>query len=291
MIKVFFFLLSGVFFLSSIGGCKNTGTRSPVVAQVDNEAITLMDIDDALASMPRPYRDEFTGEHGKMDLLRNLIDQKLLAKEAIKIGLDRQANVLNELKKVNNPTRMVREQVLADAYLQKRLSELSEVTEGAMKDYYLKQQNEFVIPERIKIKRIVFNSREQAEAAHQGLQKGETFEKFMENNAGFRREITTLWMQKRDKNSEMEGMAFKLQTGAVSPVVTLPAGYCLLRIEEKVPSKVMSFEEVKEGIKAKFQMLQRTTFMDNLKKELRAHVHVAINEDILKSYQWKENIP
>ncbi len=270
---------------------KDIDQTSNIIARIGKETITTEDLDHAIEAIPGPYRYEYKSEQAVRDLLQNMIDWKLMAKEAVKIGLDREADIQVQLRKVGDFSENKREQVLADAYIQNRLVQQDKIVDEEISDYYLSHQEEFKIPERVRIKRIFFSTESDAKMGQEKLEKGMSFEELMEQNRNLRKKVATLWLHRRDGNSEMEKMAFNLSRGEVSNIFMTKAGYCLLRIEEKAPPVFRSFKEVKEGIRAKLKSQKRRDLVDHIKRDLRKNITITINQPLLKTYQIKDKSP
>ncbi len=286
-----------IFFLASVPlliihcGTEDENLAGNIIAKIGEETITIKNLDMVIESIPTPYRYEYKSEQALHDLVHSMIDWKLMAKEAIKTGLDQEANVKAQLEKMGDRSKIKSEQLLFNAYTKKRQSQLEKITDAEIKDYYHKHQEEFKIPERVRVERIFFKAREEAKAALEEMKKGMSFEELMEQNPNFRRKINSLWLHRRGGKSEMERIAFNLQKEEVSNIFETKKGYCLLRVEEKVPSTLKTLEETKGGIRAKLNNQKRKDLVDQIKKDLRKKTKITINQPLLKAYQLKENHP
>jgi len=267
---------------------KNANQKNNVIAKIGDETITTEDLDRAIEAIPTPYRYEYTSEQSVNDLLQNMIDWKLMAQEAVKMGLDREAEVKARLEETTKgkPASQV-DQLLASAYINMRQKELGEIPETDMRNYYKTHQDEFIIPERVKIERVIYKSEKNATAAREAMKEGIGFEEFMEQNQTFRRKVTTLWLRKSGKDSVMENVAFNLSEGEVSDVFETKTGYCLLRVAEKAPSTMRSFNEVQAGIKAKLEVQKQKELLDKLKQDLRKNVPITVNQPVITAYLSK----
>ena len=96
---------------------KDTNHTSTVVAKIGEETITTEDVDRAIGAIPTPYRYEYTSEQAVHDLLQNMIDWKLMAKEAVKLGLDRKPEVKGPLETMKGKPASQADQLLASAYI------------------------------------------------------------------------------------------------------------------------------------------------------------------------------
>jgi hypothetical protein len=286
-----------LFFLTTlppvIVQCNGTDINhtSTVVAKIGEESITTEDLDRAIEAIPTPYRYEYTSEQAVHDLLENMIDWKLMAQEAIKMGLDREVEIKAQLETMKGKPASQVDQLLASAYINRKQKELGEIPETDMRNYYDTHQEEYIIPERVKIERVIYKSDKNATAARETMKQAMSFEEFMEHNPTFRRKVTTLWLGKSGKDSVMETVAFNLSEGEVSDVFETKTGYCLLRVVEKAPSTLRSFNEVQAGIKAKLETQKQKELLGRIKQDLRKNVSITINQAVLKAYLLKEQEP
>ena len=282
-----------LFFLTTlppvIVQCNGTDINhtSTVVAKIGEESITTEDLDRAIEAIPTPYRYEYTSEQAVHDLLENMIDWKLMAQEAIKMGLDREVEIKAQLETMKGKPASQVDQLLASAYINRKQKELGEIPETDMRNYYDTHQEEYIIPERVKIERVIYKSDKNATAAREAMKEGIGFEEFMEHNPNFRQKVTTLWLGKSGKDSVMETIAFNLSVGEVSDVFETKTGYCLLRVVEKAPSTFRSYQEVQAGIKAKLETQKQRELLDQLKRNLRKKVSITVNQPVIKAYLLK----
>jgi hypothetical protein len=282
-----------LFFLTTlppvIVQCNGTDINhtSTVVAKIGEESITTEDLDRAIEAIPTPYRYEYTSEQAVHDLLENMIDWKLMAQEAIKMGLDREVEIKAQLETMKGKPASQVDQLLASAYINRKQKELGEIPETDMRNYYDTHQEEYIIPERVKIERVIYKSDKNATAARETMKQAMSFEEFMEHNPTFRRKVTTLWLGKSGKDSVMETVAFNLSEGEVSDVFETKTGYCLLRVVEKAPSTFRSYQEVQTGIKARLEVQKQKELLGRIKQDLRKKVSITVNQPVIKAYLLK----
>ena len=210
-----------------------------------------------------------------------------MSKEAVKAGLDKGEDIKAKLTKEANGS-VVNEQVLSSAYLQYRIKQMNPVTDAEAEQYYLRYRNEFTVPERVNVKRIIFDSKEKAQEAQAAFKKGMSFEEFKQQNQDVRIKVDTLWLQHTETGSEMERTAFSLKEGELSDVLAAQKSYYILRIEEKSPGRTQSFDEVKKALSARLQQEREGELVEKIRKYLRAGLNININDIILKNYQCKE---
>jgi peptidyl-prolyl cis-trans isomerase C len=265
-----------------------------IIAKVGNKSITLKDLDDFLRMIPKSQRIYYHSEVGKRDMLENMIDWKLLSKEAIKMGLDKDPGVLVKLNRPENQLQILREATLAGEFIQRNLNNLTDPKEDEVKNYYNHHQEEFRQPEQVRLRRIFVRSEKEAQEIFLELKKGESFEKISKEKSkeGAAKKGGDLgWFSIGKMDKTMEKIALTLKPGEFSKIVKSPTGYYLIQVVEKKPSFMKSFEEAKDRIKTSLKNRHQQEMMEKLKADLRSKVKISINESMLKGYEWKEESP
>lgn len=263
------------------------GQPAGIVATIGSAALTTEDLTRALNTMTQAQQFEYLTDDGKRVLINMLIDWKLLSQEAVKAGMENDDAVKAALKNTSG-TPNEREEVLGSAYLHQRIKQLPPVTDEQTKNYYLSHPEEFAQPARIRVQRILFDSKEQAQQALAAIKQGATFEQYKQTHPQSKIKVDTLWLQQRENASEMESAAFRLTGSELSDILQVSAGWCLVRVEERVLARNQTLEEVREIIRARLQSKQDRELMENIRKDLRKGMNITINQSVLESYQCKE---
>jgi hypothetical protein len=286
---IWYALVLSTFLFDSCAKKQDEGARdaADVVAVIGTECITTADLTKVLRSSPPSNQVEYLTGEGKRTLVEMMIDWHLMSREAVKAGLNRREDIQTRLA-TDADSSVINKQVLSNAYLQYRLQQMDPVTDEAAEQYFTSHKNEFFMPERVKVKRIIFDDREKAQEALSAFGKGLSFEEFKQHNAGIRTKIDTIWLQRTEAGSEMERTAFSLQEGAISDIGAAQKGYYILRIEEKSPCRTQSFSEIKETLRSRLQHEREQQLLEKIRKELRGKISITIYEGVLDSYQCKE---
>ena len=199
-----------------------------------------------------------------------------MAKEAIRIGLDKKPDIQAKLNDRKNHSETRREQILASYYLRHRLDQMKEINDKEIENYYLTHKDEFNLPERAKVRRVFFSSEKEALLAQSKLKKGITFENISEQ-----RKSDSLWLYRKDSHSKLEQIAFILSQGEVSDIFETKTGYCLLKVEDKEPPTIRSLEASREAIKVKLKGKQRRDLLNQIKQGLRKNITITINHSAI----------
>jgi parvulin-like peptidyl-prolyl isomerase len=240
----------------------------------------------------------------KKSILGELIDRKLLLKEAAQQGIQVEPEELAlELRKYkSNYTELSFQKMLADKgftpeewadlkkenlliqkYLQSAMGN-AEISQEEMQKYYQEHPGEFEIPESVHVRQIVTNTKDKAEAILRRLTQGENFAKLasdlslspdreMGGDLGFIRRGTF--------PREFE-ICFSMRPGEISPIIPSLYGFHIFKILEKAPPRILEFAEVEVRIRDILQGRRREEFVRKQIESLRAKVVVEINERVLE---------
>jgi peptidyl-prolyl cis-trans isomerase C len=301
---VLLILIAGVFV-----GC---GSPKPtdVVARVSGEPIFVEDLIQAIYREgekfgPEVLKDKKRFQQIKNQLLEDLIQKKILVKEALAQGVlvseeelegeikkyksrytERDFQEILETRKINYPAwREVKRQNLIIAhFLTEKLFKNLEVPEEKIREYYDQHLEEFTNPESVHARQIVTDTKEKAEAILKRLKEGENFAKL-----ALELSISPDRMQGGDLGFIPRGsfpkefdICFELKEGELSPVVSGLYGFHIFKVIEKRPEKRLSFEEARDQIKNWLMERAREDALQTYYTELRKKYPVEVKSWILK---------
>ncbi len=83
-------------------GASGCAEKSPTLASVRGEAITIKEFEEQLNNLPSAYRSMFNTPEQKEELLDRMITEKLIIQEAIKTGIHRKKEIQERLKWIRN---------------------------------------------------------------------------------------------------------------------------------------------------------------------------------------------
>jgi len=117
-------------FLAS--GC---ASKSPVLAKVRGESITLKEFEDQLAKVPPVYRAMLVTPEQKEKFLDQMITEKLLIQEAIKEGIHRKKELQENLRWIKN-------QMLIEELIKTKIYNKIEISDEEVEKFYHAHQQE-----------------------------------------------------------------------------------------------------------------------------------------------------
>ncbi|MBW2523380.1 MAG: peptidyl-prolyl cis-trans isomerase [Deltaproteobacteria bacterium] len=139
-----------------IPGGLTPAQAAQVVARVGDRAITLGDFAATLERMNQYDRLRYQTKEQRRQLLDEMIDNELLAQEAVRQGLNDRDQVQQAIRQI------LRDAILARA--RRGLPSANEIPQAEVRKYYEENEETFREPERRRVSAIVLDDREAAEA-------------------------------------------------------------------------------------------------------------------------------
>lgn len=257
--------------------------RDTPLAKIDGVVITLGELEERINRQSPYVRGRYTSLEQKKEFLDNLIRFEVLAKEAARRGLERDADVVRTMKQV-----MI--QKLINQEFDDKITPDS-ITEEELRAYYDANQEEYVRPEEVRASAIVFDNRAQAERilAEARGEAGKT-------NKGFRDLVAKY---SSDDDTKLRGgdlryftvddpelpaavvkAAFALpQVGDISEVVDGQDGkFYVLKQTNRRKGSTRSFEDAKPAIRNTLFREKRSRAQSAFVEGLRAKAKIEIDE-------------
>jgi len=234
-------------------GCKvKGGEKDEVLARIGGQIVTEKDLDDFIKTLPSDQQDKYNNEEGKKVLLEALINQKILEMAAKEIGMNNDPLVKQRME-------YAAMRVLIMEYYNKYINENLWIPEKQLKDYYSNHKEDFVAPEKVKIKCIVKKDKDAAQSVYDRLMKGEKFDVLANNeseDASTRSlggllpefDITGNGATGLAKDTKIQKKAFEMAVGELSEPFQTDYGYVVMMVQEKTPAQQKPFDQVRAEI-------------------------------------------
>jgi len=247
------------------------------VATVGQQNIGLSELKDYLIAArkrgrPTDILHTMTLE-GKEKVLRQIIDQKLLALEAETIGLKSDPVVKRALERVI-------EALLAE-YLWKQEQAKINLSDEGLRGFYTDNPNLFRTTGRVKARHINTRTRQDAEQALAEIKKGQSFRDTAEkyNIDKSRSDGGSLgWVTKGIMVQPFDSVLFSLKEGEISDIIHTSFGYHIIKAEKIDQGTVKPFETVREDVRK--MIIAR--HMADYKTRLELKYPVYINRKLLE---------
>ncbi len=264
-----------------------------IAAQVNHDVITTDEVKRRLDALEEAQRPKTAEE--RTQFLDQLVREELAVQDATARGLERNSDVKNRLSDF-------RRFVLLEA-LTKQLSESVTVENKEVEDYYKQYQAGFKDPERIKVRQIVTNTLEEAEAIRSRLVQGDDFASLARDRSigpgkerggdigwymrAVDKQLVTLTGQSNDAQAffpQLESVAFTLEIGQASQPVKGPdSHYYLVRLDERQPAKQKTVTEVWSQIHDGLLAQKRQKAVEDLLAKLRQQGTVVVHPERIES--------
>lgn len=251
-----------------------------ILATIDNEVITLEEFNRELDKIPTNMKMLVASESGKKNYLERFIVKKLLLKEAGKEKIEKQKDFEERLSDL-------REQLIIESLLKKKIAVESAQTNEDLKQYYEKNKERFKREREINTRHILLKTEEEAKQVLTRLANGENFVELarqysIDPNAkstggeiGFHPKGSLL--------PEYEAEAFKLnKIGQVSGIVKTQFGYHIIRLEGVRPPSYVPFDEVKDFIRQQISQEKQKEILEKYIEDLKKSAKITINDALLK---------
>jgi peptidyl-prolyl cis-trans isomerase C len=259
-------------------------------------SLTVEEVNRQLSSLPPMVRMRLQTPAARKDYVEGLVRVELLAREAVRQGLQNEPDVQETVKKA-----------LAQKALQHALEKNApQPSEEEVKAWYDSHPADYQRPESIQLQDL-FLAADAKDAAkrktraaeaeklrakaralkpddEQGfatLVRASSDDALTKNIGGDLRPMTLPELEAR-YGTEIGAPAKALQaTGDISPVVATGKGFHVLRLKARTPARVLSLDEVKPQIRNRLYSERRTAASDELMKRLKSESGFTLDEAAL----------
>jgi len=188
-------LIAAVLFWTGLTGCKGQssgqgqghqassakGAEGAVVAKVGDVVITLEEFEKQIAQQNPLVRSRYKSPDHKRKLLESLVEREAMVQEARRLGLDKDQDVVQGLKKI-----LARHLVNVE-FNQKRVKEIT-ISDEEIDRYYQENQDRYHAPEKVRVHQIFFaGAQSNAKALAQARKKAQDILKQLKANPKDRR--------------------------------------------------------------------------------------------------------
>jgi peptidyl-prolyl cis-trans isomerase C len=280
----------------SLAACKPAKIKSTqdnselgqVVAKVDDNVITVGDVQERINKQAPFIRSRYTTIEKKKEFLDNLIRFEVMAAEAQKRGYDKDPEVIRVMK-----------QQMISKFLQKDFEsklKVEDVPDAEVEKYYASHPEEFNRKDEVRVSQILLKDKAKADkvaAEVRALPKGPTADqkpfrdlvtKYSEDEDSKQRAGDLTFF---DKDSvaypkPLVDAAFKLaEVGDVAGPIKSDKGFHIIKLTQKKPGFTRPLAEVKRQIQQRLFRDLRTKSMEAFIADLRKKSKIDIHEDML----------
>jgi peptidyl-prolyl cis-trans isomerase C len=290
-----------------------------VVARVNGVAISALQLDVAVSqqiatstyhgTVPDEKRFEFQEQALQGLIVRELQYQdavsrgfrpdKKLAKtriEAVKNKFNSRKeykNALSEAGLTEDDIRSgVEKNLVVEDAIKKTVVEPARWNEAELKAYYDANTEKFKQPESVKLRIISIAAQKKAAEALTLIRSGEAFgtvaAKMSEDN--YRATGGDIGYVHRGRiYPELESEAFRIKPGEISGLIRAEGMWFIIKVEQKKPEQLVSFEETKDRLKKELEARRSAELLEKWNQELRAKAKIEILLDNEKTKDVHRN--
>ena len=270
------FLLTGTSGFASDKDLPVAGGKK-TVATINGEPITLEEFNQGLSMLSEGTQgDERVPKEKRSELLKRLINTRLVIQEARRMGLDE----IPELKKRIEVFSRV---TLREALMERQAKNIKP-DEKEVERVYKESVKEW------RIQSILFEKEEDAKkmekAIREGGDFGETLKKFVADRKG-KGDGGAKYLKGKDLLPEISKAVSKMEVGSISPILRIQSGFVILKI-----GGVRFPEDPEARAKARQEVLRKTqgVALGKYEKQLRVK-YVKVNQEVLKGLDFESKEP
>jgi peptidyl-prolyl cis-trans isomerase C len=230
-----------------------------VLATVGRYKITREDLDRRVAQLPENTRTYFASPEHRVELLKFLVEEKLIVLAAEAQGLDREPELAARLEDA-------RSDAMSRYYSEKVLLPRAQPDSTDFARYYQEHPEEFRVAERVAGRQIVVATADEAQALRRRLLRGAKFD-----SVRFEQELPkSIDEQTRNlrgalgyvsRGAPVRGLGgpddafveavMKVPVGELSEPIKTSRGFHLVRVEAHEPERVRELDSVRESLARK----------------------------------------
>lgn len=277
--KIFNLLWRGFLLFFVVGtifsGCASISNRTNIIAVVEDEPITIGDLEYALQI---EHRREDLSSARKLDIskyVEKLIEEKLLIHEAMRMGMENSPDIQAKIEAY-----ILRESV--NKLYNEEIIKKVVVTDDEVKEYYKSKYELFTLIT------IGLDSEKEAldvlKKIESGTDLGEIVLKQSSNlsHKGNGEVIVT-----RSSLGFLENIVVDMKPGETSGIIKEKQKYYLVKFMKRQEASSEEFEKVREGLERRISSMKTELRSNEYLKELREKSGVKINRDALDSINFK----
>lgn len=256
-------------------GCKR---EEKIVARADGIVVT-----------EKELREELWREYGSITL-EKLVQRKLIEREARKRNISvTPAESSQALRQQGLPDNAEnRQRVKTELLLEKLTNAMVEVSEVEARQFYEQNKALYEQPERVRLRDITLESRENAEAIWKALQfrKGDNFSElarhFSINPTTRTRGGDMGIIPVADLHPKLRDVVKRLKVGEFSRPVNVDGEWVIVKLEARFPAEQKTFEQVKEQVFTQLRRQKAWQLRMELPSKLWREANVQIFDPSLK---------
>jgi peptidyl-prolyl cis-trans isomerase C len=249
-----------------------------VLAKIGSDNVTLADLEARLEGMPPFMREQLSNEDGRERLLKAIVEEEIIYREAIAIGLNKTDRFTSEIEKRKRD-------VLVRLFYEDVIEAASGPSDSAVAAYYETNPEEFTVPASARARHILVETEREALSIRKELEGGADFgEMAMAHSLdALTKERDGVIHGEIRRGAPIKGLGdlpelvevcLQLEENQLSQPVKTEKGYHIVLLQEKSPERIKSFDEVRSDIVTRLSYDNRTGVRDSILGDLKSKYRV-----------------
>ncbi|MGQ9677892.1 MAG: peptidyl-prolyl cis-trans isomerase [bacterium] len=251
------------------------------VAYVNGYPITRIELDERISRNPTQYE---TFDQ-KLALLDTMVNNRLLYEAAVAAKVENNPQATNTLIDTRN-------RAMFQIWYERYVTRPAEPTEKELKAVYKKNRSKYIIPEKVHAYQLVVTSKPLADSLHAFLTtdatKWDSVVKLHSITLDRENSGDLGFFAPGTRPTEIEQIAFQLKPGEISKPRAIRDTYYIIRVSQREPRKVKTFEEVKNQIAVELRQDRTTRIYEQ--EIARLKKNATIIQDTLAIEQNRETL-
>jgi parvulin-like peptidyl-prolyl isomerase len=175
-------------------------------------------------------------------------------------------------------TELVRERLMVGKFAESLVSD-EDITEDDVKEYYKDSPTPFLAPERVNVRFIQTQMKEEADALIEQLKKGQPFDKLADSLQG-KSGITVSsysWAKPTFFSPDIADALKEIEVGSHGGPLESGSGYFIFRVKEREHERAKTLEEARDEIKSMLIDQRRQSVLAHWLDERRKKADIIIN--------------
>jgi hypothetical protein len=219
----------------------------------------------------------------KEDILEKWIDRKAIDHEALRRNYKMDPGFRKMVDRYEN-------QLLKNTYIKRVIIPQIVLTEKNLQDYYTEHQKDFIRPVRFKIQQITVKTMDDAQEILKSLQSGADFSWVAKRRSTDSAASTggdSGWLTKAELPKPVLEIIDNLQTGEISPVITIDSLYKILRMQDRTGEVIEEYAKVRNNVHKAYVNEQVNTTLNRYIDKLKKDAEIKINEEEIRAIEKK----
>ncbi len=261
--------------------------RGEVLARIGNKPVTLADVEARLDEMPPYMKDQLSKPEGRERLLKAIIDEEIIVREARNLGFDRSKEFREEMARRERDA-------LVRLFYQNVIDKAAAPSDSEVQAYYQSHTEQFVEPAKARARHILVKTKKEALKIKGQLENGADFAELAKKYS-----IDALT---KDRGGVIHGEVVKgkpikglgdlpelvdailsLKEGEIGGPVETSMGYHIIKVDKYTPERQKSLEEVHDLIASQLQYERSQTVRDSVLADLEKKYNVVFLDKEAKS--------